>query len=93
MIEGSTVIRRNPRTAFRDLSGDQGAVLLHLDTAAYHSMNEVGTAVWNLLEEDRTFSELIVGLRAQLDEEPPSLEDDIKEFLHALEGRDLIRIG
>ena len=93
MIEGNTVISRNPRTAFRDLSGDQGAVLLHLDTAAYHSMNEVGTAIWNLLDQERTFSELIDGLRDQLEDVPPALETDIEQFLRALEERDLVRIG
>lgn len=93
MIEGNTVISRNPRTAFRDLSGDQGAVLLHLDTAAYHSMNEVGTAVWNLLAEEPTFSELIQELRTKLENEPPSLENDIEQFLRALEERDLVHIG
>ena len=93
MIEGNTVISRNSRTAFRDLSGDQGAVLLHLDTAAYHSMNEVGTAIWNLLDQERTFSELIDGLRDQLEDVPPALETDIEQFLRALEERDLVRIG
>ena len=93
MIEDSTVIRRNPRTAFRELSEDQGAVLLHLDTAAYHSMNEIGTAIWNLLSQERTFAELVVELRTELATEPPSLTEDLEQFLRGLEERDLVQIG
>ena len=90
MIEQETSISRNPRATFRKLQEGAGSVILHLDSAEYHGVNEVGSLVWTLLEEERTFSSLIGELRSHLESPPPALEDDISDFLGELADRDLI---
>jgi hypothetical protein len=89
-IDGTTVIRRNPRVVSRSLAGQSGAVLLHLDTAAYHGVNEVGELVWNLVNEGIRFDDLITELQGRLEDMPSSLTEDIVEFLHGLSARGLI---
>jgi Coenzyme PQQ synthesis protein D (PqqD) len=90
MISAGTVIRRNPRVVSRNLADETGALLLHLDTTAYHGLDEIGEMVWSSLEQPIAFESLILALRARLEDPPPNLEDDIVEFLRDLKARDLL---
>jgi hypothetical protein len=77
---------------FRSLGDEEGGVLLHLDTAAYHGLNGVGALAWSLLE-GVTFERLLEELRSQLEGVPPTFEEEIAEFLSDLAERDLIHYG
>jgi hypothetical protein len=90
MIEDKTVLRRNPRAEFRSMGEGEGGVLLHLDTAAYHGLNEVGALIWSRLEGPMAFEALLQELRAQLNEVPVGFEEEIRQFLGELAERDLI---
>lgn len=90
MIQETTVLRRNPRVEYRSMGEGEGGVLLHLDTAAYHGLNEVGALIWRLLEEPKPLDELLRHLRGELQEVPSRFEDEIRQFLSELTERDLI---
>ncbi len=90
MIDATTLLRRNPRVESRSMGEGEGGVLLHLDTAAYHGLNEVGVLIWGLLEEPKAFDVLIQELRGQLQELPETFEEEINQFLGELADRDLI---
>jgi hypothetical protein len=90
MIEETTVLRRNPRVEYRSMGEGEGGVLLHLDTAAYHGLNEVGAVIWRLLEEPKPFDVLLRELRGELQDVPSRFEDEIRQFLSELAERDLI---
>jgi hypothetical protein len=92
MLVDAGMISSNPRVEFRRLADGEGAVLLHLDTAAYHGLNEVGTFIWGTLDSGVTFPELIDRLRAALKDPPDTLEADIRAFLDELAERDLILV-
>jgi hypothetical protein len=87
-IRATTSVRRSSRASFRRLENGS-AVVLHLDTAQYHGLNEVGAAIWDLAD-GRTFEEIVLGLREQLEDAPANLEDDVTEFLEALHERELV---
>jgi Coenzyme PQQ synthesis protein D (PqqD) len=89
MIEPSTVVRRSDRVEYRSLGDGEGGVLLNLDTAAYHGVNEVGAMIWTLLE-GITFQQLLDKLGTRLASTPPSLETDLEEFLEELAERNLV---
>jgi hypothetical protein len=91
-MDDDTVIRREPRATYRQLT-DGSAVILHLDTTAYHTVNETGAAIWELLAEPATFRSVVEGLAAQLDERPDGLEADTSAFLDALAERGLVTVG
>jgi len=82
-------IRRNARVVYRQLA-DGDAVLLHLDTAAYHGINDIGALIWELIADGPTFPDLLARLRARLDGAPPTLEQEIASYLDDLSARDLI---
>jgi hypothetical protein len=90
MIEATTVLRRSPRVEYRSMGEGEGGVLLHLDTAAYHGLNEVGALIWRLLEEPKAFDTLLQELRDQLQEVPPRFEEEIGQFLGELTERGLV---
>jgi coenzyme PQQ synthesis protein D (PqqD) len=87
-IAATTSVRRSERASFRRLENGS-AVVLNLDTAQYHGLNEVGTAIWELAD-GRSFEEIIRGLREQLEDPPPDLEADVRAFLGALHDRELV---
>lgn len=90
MVEAGAIVKRNPRVEFRSLGEGEGGVLLHLDTAAYHGLNEVGCLIWKLLDDQPTFTVLVADLRARLEQLPPTFEAEISEFLDELAQRDLV---
>jgi len=88
--EKTTLVKRSPRATYRRIGEEEGAVLLHLDTAQYHGVNEIGALVWDLLEEPIDFGDLIERLNARIENPPAELVGDVEEFLEALAERDLV---
>jgi hypothetical protein len=87
-IDPETSVRRSTRASFRRLENGS-AVVLHLDTAQYHGLNEVGAAIWDLAD-GRSFREIVEGLRDKIDDPPEHLDDEVAEFLEALHDRELV---
>jgi hypothetical protein len=72
------------------LTEEEGAVLLHLDTGAYHGLNPTGTLIWDLIGEGTTFGEILDGVRARLADAPADLSQDVAAFVADLAERDLL---
>lgn len=84
------MVRRSDRAVCRKLADEQGAVVLHLDTAAYHGVNEFGALVWDRLAHEQTCGQLLAGLGRELDAPPSGWQDEVVAFLGALAERDLV---
>jgi hypothetical protein len=89
-MEADGVIRRNPQVVYRELAGEGGAVLLHLESGAYHGLNETGVLIWSLIDGERTLDELVAELRERLDGAPEDLGAETERFLTDLRERDLL---
>lgn len=89
-VNAETRLRRNPNVVWRALASGQGGVLLHLDTGAYHSLNAVGQAIWDLVDEQRTVGEIVTALRERVSGAPPQLEADVVAFLDSALERNLV---
>jgi Coenzyme PQQ synthesis protein D (PqqD) len=89
-MEADGVIRRNPQVVYRELAGEGGAVLLHLESGAYHGLNETGVLIWSLIDGERTLDELVAELRERLDGAPEDLGVATERFLTDLRERDLL---
>ncbi len=93
MIEPETIVRRKPDVVFRELQEGEGGVLLHLLSGEYHGLNQLGCVVWGLMESERTFGDLVAGVRDQVDDPPEGLDQDVSTFLEGLRERDLVELG
>lgn len=92
MIDPTTRIRRNPDVVFRPLEEEQGGVLLHLQSGAYHGLNQFGSLIWGLIENEKRFADLVDGVRAESEDAPDSLEQDVSSFVEDLSARDLVQL-
>lgn len=89
-MDRDTTVRRSDRAVFRKLADEQGGVVLHLDTAAYHGVNEFGALVWDRLAHEQTCGQLLAALQHELEAPPSGWEDEVISFLAALAERDLV---
>ena len=48
------------------------------------TVNEVGVTLWNMLQEEVTFDQLVQGILAEYDVEEEVAREDIQEFLDTL---------
>jgi hypothetical protein len=85
-----TKVRANPDVVARQLAESEGAVLLHLESGAYHGLNQVGLLVWDLIDGERTVAELVETVRDQVADPPPELEADVISFLDGALDRNLV---
>jgi hypothetical protein len=83
-------IRRNPQVVYRRLVGDEGGVLLHLETGQYHGVNEIGALVWELLDGERRLEDILAEVESRVDGAPPTLHDEVTLFLSQLRERNLV---
>jgi hypothetical protein len=89
-VTDNGVIRRNPQVVYRELAGEGGGVLLHLESGAYHGLNETGSLIWSLIDGERDFTSLVADLRERLEDAPADLDAEAERFLADLRERDLI---
>jgi len=91
-VNRDSTVKRNPKIVARELGAPQGAVLLHLETGAYHGLNPVGFVVWELIDDRRTVADLVDGVRDRIKNAPPEVDQDVMKFLEAALVRDLILV-
>ncbi len=89
-MDPTASVKRNPQVVAQQLAEPEGAVLLHLDTGAYHGLNQVGLIVWELIEREQAVGAVIEGVRARVVDPPPQVGDDVLRFLEMAVERDLV---
>ena len=67
---------------FRDLNGE--AVVLDLASGAYFGLNQVGTRIWQLIEQDGRLKSVLAGLGEEYDATPQQLERDLLDLVTRL---------
>jgi hypothetical protein len=89
-VHSNKPLRRNPDVAFRELAEGEGGVLLHLVSGSYHGLNDVGALIWELVDGQKTSADIIDAVRQQVDDPPPSLDEQVTSFIAALRERELV---
>jgi hypothetical protein len=90
MLAPETVLHPHPSLVFTQLD-DTEAVLLHLDTKRYYTLNETGTRIWELLQQSRSAQEIALALQdnyALTDEEALPL---LLAFMDELQQEGLVQ--
>lgn len=84
-----TIFEPAPDVVFRELQGE--AVILHLGTATYFGLDEVGTRAWQLIAEKRTLADVCARLTQEFDAPASRIERDMTTFVDQLLAKDLLR--
>jgi hypothetical protein len=88
-VKPDAVLQPGPDTVFRELEGE--AVILHLGTATYFGLDEVGTRVWQLLAEGRSVRDVCAALSDEFDAPPERIREDVSALVDELLQKDLVR--
>ena len=78
----------SPDVLYRDLDGQ--AVILDLSSGLYFGLNEVGTRIWMLMSEGRSFDDIAQILSREYDADQLTIERDVRDLTDALRARKLI---
>lgn len=92
MLERRAIVVRNPRVEYRKLAEGGGAVLLNLDTAAYHGLNGTGSLIWESVGEGKAIDDVVPEVASSFEDAPPSLLQEVMAFIEDLVNRDLLRV-
>ena len=61
------------------------------DQGAYFGLDEIGSRVWELLEEPRSIDELCATLRGEYDVDPETCRGDVTALVERLREAKLVR--
>jgi len=73
-----------------DLAGE--AVILSLKSEQYFGLNEVGTRIWNLVQEPKTVGAVVDAILTEYDVDVAEVERDLFALLEEMATHDLIEI-
>ena len=71
----------------REIAGDYVIIPTGKTVLSFNGLitvNEVGVSIWNMLQEEVTFEEIVEGILGEYDVEEAVAREDIKEFLGKL---------
>ena len=83
----------SPSVVFTDLD-DGSAVLLHLDSKFYYSLNETGTFIWLSFEKDPALAvvEVVERLCERYNVDQMAAKTDVTDFLNGLTKEGLVEV-
>lgn len=89
-LTGSTTVVASERAISTTLDGEE--VILDRDDGEYYGLNEVGTFVWELLEQPQSIDDLCDDVTARYDVEYERCRNDIEELAIELADKNLVRL-
>jgi len=72
---------------------DGEMVLLDMNSENYFGLNEIGTDIWQAMQEKRFLQNVYESLLEQYEVEPEVLEKDLLDFVKKLQESGLVKIG
>jgi hypothetical protein len=81
-------VRISGDVVFREIDGE--GVLLNLGTGIYFGLNDVGTRIWNLLQQDGSLRKVFHSLQKQYDVTPDRLEQDLLQLVSQMLEKGLV---
>ena len=90
-INLDTIINKNLEIDDTDLDGEK--VMMNLDKGEYFMMNEVGSRIWEIINEPMNVKSIVDALRSEYEVDEETCKDTVIEFLGRLNNADLISIS
>jgi hypothetical protein len=83
-----TILSRSPKATYEVVAGE--AILIHLDTGAYFSLNSIGTEFWQMLDGQQTIHDHATTLANKYGVDVPMVVADLLELAHKMTPEDLV---
>jgi Coenzyme PQQ synthesis protein D (PqqD) len=89
IMKAHDVYRVNsPQVIYENIDGE--LILVHMEKGAYYTTDEVGAALWDLIESRCTVSEMCEALAAQFEAGPEEIAAATASFLEVLIAEELV---
>lgn len=75
----------------REVTSEDGAVLLDVEQGICFSLNPVGLKIWDLLEKNNSLDQIVDALATEFPVPRDQLRLDASEFIDALRAKNLLR--
>lgn len=90
-IKQGTIIKRKDNQLFSEIDGE--VVMLSVENSEYYGMDKVGSRIWQILEKEIKFRDLISLLIEEYDVTEDQCIKDTMAFLEMLDEKGLITIS
>jgi hypothetical protein len=84
----TNIVRISDDVVFRELDGE--AVLLNLETGTYFGLDEVGSRIWQFIEQYGSLSTVLDEIVREFDVDRPVAERDLIDLVGQLVSRGLV---
>lgn len=88
-ISESTVVVTTENCLSTTIDGE--TVILHRDKGKYYGLNDVGTFVWELVQQPHTVENICQEIIAEYDVEYERCRNDVEEVLLEMADKNLVR--
>lgn len=89
MLAPSDCLIPHPEVVVTELDGNE-AVLLHLDTKQYFSLNATGYFIWKQLEQERRLGDVAVALGTRYGISPEHAQASVMNLIEQLDHEHLV---
>ncbi len=93
MIKLDQMIKPDPDVVVTELEDEREAVLLHLGTKNYFTLNETGLFIWQMLSNDITPGEICDKLPEKFDVPPEKAKESVLKLIEELIDEKLLKPG
>ena len=91
MIDEQTYVKRNNEVFANEIDGE--AVMMNIQTGKYYGLDEIGSRIWELMEQKIQVKEIIEQLQKEYDVNEQQCKTDVLNLLNELKSNQLIEIS
>jgi hypothetical protein len=89
-LDPNSVLKQAENVTFETVAGE--AILIHLDSGTYFSLNKVGTQFWERLDGQQTIGQHATGIAAHYDVDVEMVTADLLELAQEMGGEGLVEV-
>ena len=90
IMELDQAVKPDPEVVCTAVS-DKEAVLLHLDTKKYYSLNHTGLRIWQMLSDGKTPADIVAQLQTEFDVTPERARESVITLMSELISEKLLK--
>ncbi len=89
-MDATSRLRRGAQTTFQVVADE--AILIHMHTGTYYSLNQIGTEFWNMLDGQQSLQQHARTLAQKYSVDEAMVTSDLMELAQKLLAEDLVEV-
>ena len=90
-MDAAAILKRGGKATYQVVA--QEAILIHMDTGTYYSLNPVGTEFWERLDGAQTLGQHAAALAQKYSVDEAMVVGDLLELAEKLQAEDLVELA